>query len=117
MFMAHEPTHAAGAGIQSRILTRRGQRVMWDLDLARLFGVSTIRLREPFRRTRGRFQNAEQEQRPDAHGESVGALFEAVRRLPGPTTEDEPRQEIGFHMREEAVPCRIKRIRLPRTRR
>ena len=55
MFMANEPTHAVTEGIQSLILTLRGQRVMLDSDLAELFGVSTKRLLEQFKRNRSRF--------------------------------------------------------------
>src|SRR5713226_3580857 len=33
----------------------RGQRVMLDSDLAKIYGVTTIRLNEQFRRNRGRF--------------------------------------------------------------
>jgi hypothetical protein len=42
-------------GIQSLILTVRGQRVMLDSDLARLFGVALKRLNEQVRRNRERF--------------------------------------------------------------
>ena len=55
MFMANEPTHARGEGLQSLILTVRGQRVMLDSDLATLFGVSTKRLLEQFKRNQNRF--------------------------------------------------------------
>ena len=55
MFMANDLTHAGSEGIQSLILTIRGQRVMLDSDLARLFGVPTKRLLEQFKRNRNRF--------------------------------------------------------------
>jgi hypothetical protein len=41
--------------IEQRILLIRGQRVMLDADLAKLYGVSTKRLNEQVRRNRGRF--------------------------------------------------------------
>lgn len=41
--------------IESRILTLRGHRVMIDVDLAVLYGVSTKRLNEQVKRNRGRF--------------------------------------------------------------
>jgi hypothetical protein len=41
--------------IESLILTVRGLRVMLDSDLARIYGVTTIRLNEQFRRNLGRF--------------------------------------------------------------
>ena len=39
--MANELTQSGGEGIQSLILTLRGQRVMLDSDLARIYGVTT----------------------------------------------------------------------------
>jgi hypothetical protein len=41
--------------IENLILTVRGQRVMLDSDLARIYGVSTMRLNEQFKRNRDRF--------------------------------------------------------------
>jgi hypothetical protein len=41
--------------IESLILTVRGQRVMLDWDLARVYGVTTKRLKEQFRRNAKRF--------------------------------------------------------------
>jgi hypothetical protein len=41
--------------IESLILFMRGQRVIVDADLARLYGTSTKRLNEQVRRNRGRF--------------------------------------------------------------
>jgi hypothetical protein len=43
------------APIESRILLVRGQRVLLDAELARLYGVSTGRLNEQVKRNRGRF--------------------------------------------------------------
>jgi len=45
----------ASAPIESRILLVRGQRVMLDVDLARLYGVPTKRLNEQIRRNTERF--------------------------------------------------------------
>ena len=53
--MANELAHAGAEGIQSLILTIRGQRVMLDSDLARIYGVTTVRLNEQLRRNRNRF--------------------------------------------------------------
>src|SRR5262245_2336015 len=55
MFMANELADAGPVGIRSLILTIRGQRVMLDSDLAKLFGVPTKRLLEQFKRNRVRF--------------------------------------------------------------
>jgi hypothetical protein len=41
--------------IERAILMIRGQRVMLDADLARLYGVTTKRLNEQVKRNRGRF--------------------------------------------------------------
>ena len=41
--------------IESLILTVRGQRVMLDSDLARIYGVTTHRLNEQFKRNKARF--------------------------------------------------------------
>ncbi len=63
------PTHAAVCGektvspmnqsnsdpLSGRIRTIRGQRVILDADLARLYGVSTKRFNEAFKRNRRRF--------------------------------------------------------------
>jgi len=49
------PAIIANAPIESRILYVRGQRVMLDVDLARLYGVPTKRLNEQIRRNAERF--------------------------------------------------------------
>ncbi|MCH8981045.1 ORF6N domain-containing protein, partial [candidate division KSB1 bacterium] len=41
--------------IQNRILIIRGQKVIIDVDLAEIYGVTTKRLNEQVRRNRGRF--------------------------------------------------------------
>ena len=41
--------------IESMILTIRGLRMMLDSDLAKIYGVSTMRLNEQFKRNNGRF--------------------------------------------------------------
>ena len=43
--------------IESRIHSIRGHRVMVDMDLTKLYGVTTKRLNEQFRRNKGRFPN------------------------------------------------------------
>jgi hypothetical protein len=45
----------SGSSIQRRILTLRGQSVMLDFELARLYGVKTRHLNEQVRRNRKRF--------------------------------------------------------------
>ena len=53
--MANELAHAGAAGIQSLILNLRGQRVMLDSDLARIYGITTRRLNQQVKRNLGRF--------------------------------------------------------------
>ncbi len=187
MFMANEPTPAGAEGIQSLILTIRGQRVMLDSDLARIYGVTTGQLNQALKRNLTRFPTdfafqldrqeftnllsqsviassyggrrtlpwvftehgtimlasvlnspiaidasvrvvrafvflreqlfanrelarkfAELEKRLDAHDESIAALFEAIRWLLEPPAADETKREIGFHLREQAPPYRVR---------
>ncbi len=55
MFMANETTSAPVRRIEDLIFLVRGQRVMLDSDLAKVYGVSTMRLNEQFQRNRDRF--------------------------------------------------------------
>ena len=51
---------------------------------------------------------AELEKRLDGHDESIAAVFEAIRRLLEPPATDEPKREMGFHIRETAPPYRVR---------
>ncbi|MGB8368320.1 MAG: ORF6N domain-containing protein [Limisphaerales bacterium] len=53
--MANESAMYAVERIESLILTIRGQRVMLDSDLAKIYGVTTKQLNQQFRRNRERF--------------------------------------------------------------
>jgi hypothetical protein len=55
MFMANETACASVKRIEDLIFLIRGQRVMLDSDLAKVYGVSTTRLNEQFQRNRDRF--------------------------------------------------------------
>ena len=55
MFMANETTYAAVKRIEDLIFLVRGQRVMLDSDMAKVYGVSTTRLNEQFQRNEDRF--------------------------------------------------------------
>jgi hypothetical protein len=55
MFMANEQIIGPVEGIPSVIHFIRGQRVMLDSDLAQIYGVTTKRLKEQFKRNRDRF--------------------------------------------------------------
>ncbi len=53
--MAPKSTAVVPADISSRILVLRGQRVLLDADLAKLYGVPTERLNQQVRRNRAKF--------------------------------------------------------------
>jgi hypothetical protein len=55
MFMANEPAISIIERIETLILTVRGQRVMLDSDLARIYGVTTSALNQTLDRNRRRF--------------------------------------------------------------
>jgi len=50
---------------------------------------------------------AELERKIENHDASIRTLFEAIRQLMTPP--EKPRTEIGFHVKEDAVPYRTKR--------
>lgn len=53
---------------------------------------------------------SELESRIESHDEAIQSLFEAIRQLmEPPPPPDSPPKEIGFHMREQAPPYRIRR--------
>ena len=184
--MANVPIEAEATRLRSLILTVRGQRVMLDSDLAKIYGVTTGQLNQALKRNRKRFpadfafqlesqevadlksqsviakhgrggrqtppwvftehgammlatvlnspvaveasltvvrafihlreqllanralarKFEELEKRVDTHDESLAALFDAIRQLLAPSAE--PRKEIGFHIREQAPPYRVR---------
>lgn len=53
--MTESSPPSALANVESAIFLIRGQRVMLDADLAAIYGTSTMRLNEQFRRNRQRF--------------------------------------------------------------
>ena len=55
MFMANETTYAAVKRIEDMIFLVRGQRVMLDSDLAKIYCVSTGQLNQAVKRNAGRF--------------------------------------------------------------
>jgi hypothetical protein len=52
---------------------------------------------------------AELEQRIEGHDAAIRSLFDAIRELMAPPTPGQPPKEIGFHVKEDAVPYRTKR--------
>lgn len=49
---------------------------------------------------------AELERRLEGHDQGIKSLFAAIRELMTPP--EEPRREIGFHIKEDGVPYRAK---------
>lgn len=94
------------AGIESRIHLLRGQRVMLDADLARLYGVETKALNKAVGRNAGRFPPdfmfqlaADEMAALRFQIGSIQEIFRAIRQLmQAPISADKPsRREIGFH--------------------
>ena len=50
---------------------------------------------------------AELERRLEGHDHAIKSLFDAIRELAAPPAK--PRGEIGFHIKEDSVPYRVKR--------
>lgn len=175
----------SGEEIEHAILLIRGQKVMLDRDLARLYGVQTKILNKAVSRNLGRFpadfmfqltpdehdslrfqfgtlkrgqhskylpfvftqegvamlsgvlrspravqvnvaimrafvrlretlslhrelahKLADLERKIENHDENIRSLFDAIRQLM--TTPETPRREIGFHIKEDSVPYRVK---------
>lgn len=58
---------------------------------------------------------AELERKIESHDAGIHSLFEAIRQLMAPTPPpEEPKREIGFHIKEEAPPYRIARKKTKR---
>ena len=49
------------------------------------------------------------EQRIEGHDAAIRSLFDAIRQLTAPSPPETPRPEIGFHIKEEAIPYRTRR--------
>ena len=50
---------------------------------------------------------SELERRVDKHDDEIAAILEAIRQLMAPP--EEPRREIGFHVRERAARYRVRK--------
>jgi hypothetical protein len=50
----------------------------------------------------------ELEQRIEGHDTAIRSLFDTIRQLMEPTSPDKPRKEIGFHVKANTLPYRIK---------
>jgi cell division protein FtsB len=47
------------------------------------------------------------ERRVSGHDEEIQTIFEAIHQLMTP--QEQPRKEIGFHVKEDSIPYRIQR--------
>lgn len=52
---------------------------------------------------------SELERRIEGHDEGIRSIFEAIRQIMAPPAADQPSREIGFHVKEEAPPYRVRR--------
>ena len=95
--------------IDQLILLARGHRVMLDCDLAVLYGVETRVLNQAVRRNLDRFPDDFMFplSREEVRNISQIVTCSTLKQLMTPP--EKPRKEIGFHVKEDAVPYRIKR--------
>ena len=100
------------AGLEGMIHVFRGQRVMLDSDLAALYGVTTRRLKEQYRRNLERFPNdfafilTRQEVANLRSEIATSSSHGGGRYLPVAFTEHSPDT-----LREEAPPYRVRKSR------
>ena len=74
-----------------------------NIEIMRAF----VRLREVMATSRELAQKlGELERRIAGHDEEIQTIFEAIRQLMRPP--EPPRKEIGFHIKEDGLPYRIK---------
>jgi hypothetical protein len=51
----------------------------------------------------------ELDQRIEGHDTAIKSLFDAIRELMEPSNPDRPPREMGFHIKEDGVPYRIRK--------
>jgi hypothetical protein len=96
-----------GVAMLSSVLNSR-RAVQVNIEIMRAF----VRLREVLATNRELSQRvAELERKSGTHNEQIQTIFEAIRQLmaPPPEPPEPPRKEMGFHIKEDAVPYRIGR--------
>jgi hypothetical protein len=83
--------------------------VQVNIEIMRAF----VRLREVLATNRELSQRlAELERKFGTHDEQIQAVFEAIRQLMSPPPSEPlepPRKQMGFHIKEDRVPYRIRR--------
>lgn len=96
-----------GVAMLSSVLRSR-QAIQVNVAIMRAF----VRLRETLALHKELARKlTELEGKIEGHDKTIQSLFEAIRQLMTPPAEPEPKPhpEIGFHVKEDAVPYRIKR--------
>ena len=87
--------------IEGAIHFIRGQKVILDSDLAQLYGVSTMRLNEQFKRNRERFP-------ADFAFQLTPREFKIlISQFAISSCQEAPRREIGFHIKEQSGKYRV----------
>jgi len=116
--------------VERCILGIRGEKVILDADLAALYGVSTKALNQAVRRNSARFPedfaflltpeektevvtNCDHLRRlrfspVSPRAVALREIFEKLRQLMAPPPPP-PKPEIGFHVKEDALPYRIRK--------
>ncbi len=95
-----------GVAMLSGIL-RSKQAVQVNVAIMRAF----VRLRETLALHKELARKlADLEQRIEGHDTAIRSLFEAIRQLMAPPPSP-PKPEIGFHVKEDTVPYRVKRTK------
>jgi len=101
-YMPHVFTQEGVAMLSSVLRSPRAIQV--NIAIMRVF----VRLRETLALHKELAQRlAELEHRSESHDSSIRTLFDALRCLTTPPAK--PHREIGFHVKEESVPYRVKR--------
>lgn len=94
-----------GVAMLSSVLNSR-RAVQVNIEIMRAF----VRLRELMATNRELTRKlVELERKFGIHDKQIQSIFEAIRQLMTPPLA--PRKEIGFHIKEEGVPYRIKRFK------
>jgi len=95
--------------IESVIHTVRSEKVILDVDLARIYGVTTKRLNEQVKRNVRRFpvdfafrlSKVELEHKVGKHDEQIQVIVDAIRQLMTPP--ETKKRKIGFLVEEKAT--------------
>jgi ORF6N domain len=96
-----------GVAMLSSVL-RSKQAIQVNVAIMRAF----VRLREMLALHKELARKlSELEEKIEGHDTAIQSLFEAIRQLMSPDETEKTKPEIGFHVKEDAMPYRIKRRR------